>query len=238
MRKPGKKNYSDPKAYRPITLLKIPGKVLEKIVQRRLAFLSREILPKEQFGAREGYCASDAVLELVHHLKTTKSDSTAMMIDIKGAFDNVSRETLLETMRSYKLPSAAISWVHHFVSDRRANMIVDGVPGKERSVETGVPQDSPVSPLLFLIYTAPLYEIIKEMGARVSGFVDDITVHVEGDKAENANRLSSILKKCCDWAKSRSTEIDLGPKLGFIHFTKKKRKKRKEKQNSKNEKKK
>ena len=45
------------------------------------------------------------------------------------------------------------------------------------------------------------------------------------------------MKKCCDWAKSRSTEIDLGPKLGFIHFTKKKRKKRKEKQNSKNEKK-
>lgn len=230
LRKPGKKDYSDPKAYRPITLLKIPGKVLERIVQRRLAFLSRDILPREQFGAREGYCASDAVLELVHQVKMNKTDTTAMMIDIKGAFDNVNRETLLSTMRQYKLPSAAISWVYHFVSDRSASMLIDGVLGRERGVETGVPQGSPVSPLLFLIYTAPLYEVIKETGARVSGFVDDITVHVEGERVENANRLCSILKKCCDWAKSRSTEIDLGPKLGFIHFTKKKRrKKRKEK---------
>ena len=102
LRKPGKKDYSDPKAYRPITLLKIPGKVLEKIVQKRLAFLSKEILPKEQFGAREGYCASDAVLELVHQVKTNKADTTAMMIDIKGAFDNVSRDTLLETMTRYR----------------------------------------------------------------------------------------------------------------------------------------
>jgi hypothetical protein len=36
--------------------------------------------------------------------------------------------------------------------------------------------------------------LIKEQGARVSGFVDDITVYIEGEKAENASRLSSILK--------------------------------------------
>ena len=132
LRKPGKKDYSDPKAYRPISLLKIPGKVLEKIVQKRLAFLSREILPREQFGAREGYCASDAVLELVHRVKTNRADTTAMMIDIKGAFDNVNRDTLLETMKRYKLPSAVISWVYHFISDRRASMLVDGVWGEEK----------------------------------------------------------------------------------------------------------
>ena len=237
LRKPGKEDYSDPKAYRPITLLKIPGKVLEKIVQKRLAFLSREILPREQFGAREGYCASDAVLELVHRVKTNRADTTAMMIDIKGAFDNVNRDTLLETMKRYKLPSAVISWVYHFISDRRASMLVDGVRGEEKSVDTGVPQGSPVSPLLFLLYTTPLYELIKEQGASVSGFVDDITVYVAGEKTENSSKLSSILKSCCKWAKSRSTEIDLGPKLGFIHFTKKKRKKREKTEKRKKKKK-
>ena len=69
--------------------------------------------------------------------------------------------------------------------------------------------------------------MIKEQGASVSGFVDDITVYVAGEKTENSSKLSSILKSCCEWAKSRSTEIDLGPKLGFIYFTKKKEKKRK-----------
>jgi hypothetical protein len=111
--------------------------VLEKIVQKRLAFLSKEILPKEQFGAREGYCTSGAVLELVHQLKTNKTDTTAVMIDIKGYFDNVSRDTLLETIMLYKMPSATSSWVYHFVNDRRANMLVDGVLEKEINVVTG-----------------------------------------------------------------------------------------------------
>ena len=83
--------------------------------------------------------------------------TTVMMIDIKGAFDNVNRDTLLETMKRYKLPSAVISWVYHFISDRRASMLVDGVRGEEKSVDTGVPQGSPVSPLLFLLYTVERY---------------------------------------------------------------------------------
>ena len=108
-------------------------------------------------------------------------------------------------------------------------MLVEGVRGKEKSVDTGVPQGSPVSPLLSLLYTTPLYELIKEQGASASGFVDNITVYVAGEMTENSSKLSSILGSCCEWARSRSTEIDLGPKLGFIHFTKKKRKKRKKK---------
>jgi hypothetical protein len=73
--------------------------------------------------------------------------------------------------------------------------------------------------------------VIKEQGAPVPGFVDDIPVYIEGEKSENASRLSSILKRCCEWAKSRSPKIDLGPKLRFIHFTetKKEKKERKKK---------
>ena len=124
--------------------MKILSKVLKKIFQKRLAFLLMEIMPRKQFGAREEYCASDAVLELVHQAKTNRADTTAIMIDIKSAFDNVNRDTLLETMKRYKLPSAVTSWVYHFISDKRASMLVDGVRGEEKSVDTGVPQGSPV----------------------------------------------------------------------------------------------
>lgn len=218
LKKPGKKNYGVPKAYRPITLLKIPAKVLEKIVQKRLAFLTRDILPAEQYGGRGGYCATDAVLELTDHIKTNKGPTTAMMIDIQGAFDNVDRERLIETMEEYKIPSAAQRWTHHFVSERTATMIIDGAAGEEKRVETGIPQGSPISPLLFLLYTTPLYSKIKEFGAKVSGFVDDITVFISGNIVENAKKMSRILKECCDWAESRSTKIDMSDKLGFIHF--------------------
>ncbi|VVT44833.1 uncharacterized protein SAPINGB_P000549 [Magnusiomyces paraingens] len=65
-----------------------------------------------------------------------------------------------------------------------------------------------------------MYHAIKEWGGTPFGFIDDVTITVEGKIEENTKSLSNILEKCCNWAKSRMTKIDLGDKLGFIHFTK------------------
>jgi hypothetical protein len=61
-RKQNKKDYSEVKAYRPISLLNNMGKFLEKIIQLRMSYLTTHLLPPEQFGGREGYSAPDAVL--------------------------------------------------------------------------------------------------------------------------------------------------------------------------------
>ena len=74
--------------------------------------------------------------------------------------------------------------------------------------------------LLFLIYTTPLYKAIKEWGGNPSGFIDDITITVQGEIHQNSKRLSTILKKCKEWTASRVTKIDMSDKLQFIHFTK------------------
>jgi hypothetical protein len=196
--------------------------VLEKIVQRRLAYLTGNKLPKRQFGARAGYCATDAVLELVDYAKEElATTTTAMMVDIKGAFDNVNRKKLIGVMRRMDLPETAVRWTFEFMKNRLANMVLDGYERGVGPVSTGIPQGSPIPPLLFLIYTAPLYDIVEAEGLQVTGFVDDITIYTRGSMEENTGRLSRALGKVCEWAKSMHTEIDLGDKLGFIHFNKK-----------------
>ena len=222
LRKPNKKSYDDPKSYRPITLLKIPSKVLEKIMQKRLSHLAHEKLPARQFGARTGYSASDAVLELIDYVKDDlTTTTTAMMVDIKGAFDNVNRKKLIKTMRNLGLPETAVRWTFEFTKNRSASLVLDGYETEVGSVSTGVPQGSPISPLLFLIYTTPLYGIVEAEGLQITGFVDDITIYTRGSMENNAKRLSTALNMVCKWAKSMHTEIDLGDKLGFIHFNKK-----------------
>lgn len=218
--KPGKKDYTEPRAYRPIALIKTMSKVLEKIVQRRLAYLTEKTLPKEQYGGRPGYCATDAVCQLVYEVenKPRTKRISAIMIDIQGAFDHVDRNVLLETMEEMNLPNAVLRWTSKFMSGRRASLLVDRLKGPMTEVRTGIPQGSPISPLLFLIYTTPLYRVIKEAGGTPLGFIDDITISVEGDLQTNSKKLSTILQKCWDWTKTRRTSIDLGPKLGFIHF--------------------
>ena len=161
------------------------------------------------------------MLDLVQRTETTKDPTSAILIDIQGAFDNVNSNLLVDTMEEMKLPKAMIKWTYEFISQRKASLLMDQYKGPIKEISTGVPQGSPISPLLFMIYTTPMYSAIKEWGGTPSGFIDDVTITVQGKIEENTQKLSDILKKCCEWATSRMTKIDLGDKLGFIHFTKK-----------------
>ena len=73
LRKPQKKDYSQPKAYRPIALLNTVGKVLEKILAQRLTSAAEKnrLLPDTQMGARAGrstISAMELIVEQIHTL--------------------------------------------------------------------------------------------------------------------------------------------------------------------------
>src|SRR5690606_39820560 len=97
------------KAYRPVALLNCLGKVLEKIMATRLAYMAEQhkLLYQDQMGGRPQRSAVDTVLALVHEInagKKRKKVTSALFMDVKGAFDNVSKDRLLLTMTSMSLP--------------------------------------------------------------------------------------------------------------------------------------
>jgi hypothetical protein len=105
--KPNKPDYTAIKAYRIVALLNCLGKIAEKLVARRLADLCENLLHKDQMGGRRQRSAQDAILALVHDVEQgwqQKLTTSALFLDVKGAFDNVSRVRLLETMKQMGLP--------------------------------------------------------------------------------------------------------------------------------------
>ena len=138
--KPNKPDYTKPRAYRPISLLKVTSKVLEKIVQIRMTALTNNLLPPEQFGGRQGYSATDAVLDIVQRIETTKDTTSAILIDIQGAFDNVNSNILTDTMEQMNLPKSMISWTYEFIRGRKASMLMDQRKGQDCDISTGIPQ--------------------------------------------------------------------------------------------------
>jgi hypothetical protein len=68
LRKPGKPDYSQPGAYRPISLLNTLGKLLEAVIARRLSFYTEHhrLLPDTQFGGRPGRTTEQALLVLTN----------------------------------------------------------------------------------------------------------------------------------------------------------------------------
>lgn len=118
------------RSFRSITLLNTLGKVLDKIIERRLAASVEDKLPPQQYGGRKG----DAVAKLVEGIARNQKNqkiSSIMAIAIKETFDNVHRDTLLETINHMNLPGAIYNRVYHFMNERRTCMIVDGKRTKQ-----------------------------------------------------------------------------------------------------------
>ena len=164
--KPNKPDYTVPKAYRPIALLNCLGKVAEKIIAARLNYLAEKhhLLDPEQMGGRKQRSATDAALALIHDVEVARSEKQVMSVlflDVKGAFDNVSKSRLLGTLHDLGLPSAILQWVKYFMSDRLVALAFDGQREDLAPVETSIPQGSPTSPILFLLYISSLFKELK-----------------------------------------------------------------------------
>jgi hypothetical protein len=144
--KPGKPNYTIPKAYRVIALLNASGKVLERIYSVRLGYLAQttDLLHSSQLGGRKQRSAIDTVLLLLHNIQQQQQKS-------KGAFDNVSKAQLLQVIQDLNLP--LYNWVSWFMTDRKIKLAFNGqIQQQSANISIGIPQGSPISPILFLLY--------------------------------------------------------------------------------------
>jgi hypothetical protein len=152
-------------------------------------------------------------------------ESTIMSLDITQAYDNVNHTKLLDCLVLAGIPDWLIEMTCSFLVNRRTNIDLNGIRTKEDYwINTGIPQGSPLSPILFLIYAAPVFEllpsIIAEYRAAVSvmGFVDDIGLLVAAPTLSyNCKALTKLHENLMLWAKEQ--EIDFEPsKYKVMHF--------------------
>ena len=122
LKKPNKPDYTQPRAYRLITLLECMGKLLENVVARRLMYLTGRynLISGSQFGGRANSSTSDAILTFVHDIHNSWNHglaTSALTFDIKGYFDFVNHERLLNEMKKCHIPLELVKWTANFLSD-------------------------------------------------------------------------------------------------------------------------
>lgn len=163
LRKPGKTDYSDPRAYRLIQLEECLGKVLEAVMARRLSSWIHiyGLVPPTQFGGRPGSSTVDAALTLVNDVEAARNHgfvTSCLTFDIKGYFDFVNHTKLANILRQKNLPVPFVKWVSTFLADREAAICLDGKLSPSNPVSNGIPQGSPISPALSIVYASAIYE--------------------------------------------------------------------------------
>ena len=143
--------------YRPVSVLPILNKVVEKIFANRLNdFASKnKILFCRQFGFRKGASTEAAAAELTNsitHALDAKLSVTGVFMDLRKAFDLVDHEILLEVLRKYGVRGCAIQPIISYLSERRQIVKVGASYSEETSISNGVIQGSCLGPLLFLLF--------------------------------------------------------------------------------------
>ena len=168
LRKPGKPDYSDPAAYRPIALLNTLGKVLESIVAGRISTLAERysLLPDEQYGARPGRSTEDALLNLQETIqaewtRAPRAVISILALDVSKAFDRVSHERLLHNLRKRRIPDLLVDWVKSFLGDRETAFRIGSYTSSQRATSCGIPQGSPLSPILYPVLQRRSYRRLQ-----------------------------------------------------------------------------
>jgi len=145
LRKPDKDDYTQPKSYRPIALLNTLGKALEAIVASRLAYLADtyHLLPRQHTGGRKLVSTDHAIhllLQRIHRAWSEGEMASLLLLDVSGAFDNVSRPRLLHNLRKRRVDHTLVRWIDSFLRDRSTILKLQEYTAPSTPIETGIPQ--------------------------------------------------------------------------------------------------
>jgi hypothetical protein len=150
LKKPKKGDYTIAKAWRPISLLSTLGKILESVVAERIAYAVETfgLLPTNHFGARKRRSAEQALILLQEHIfKAWRSKKVLSLVsfDIKGAYNGVYKERLLQRLTARGISPELVRWIDAFCSERTATILVNGYTSEEQQLpQAGLPQGSPL----------------------------------------------------------------------------------------------
>lgn len=113
---------------------------------------------------------------------------TALGFDIKGVFDTVMEKRLTGRLWEQNILLLIIRWITSFLTDRKAAIQLDGYIRSQEKVCIGVPQGSPVAPILFMLFTTLLFKLFfltaREPGVVIRGYVDNGLLTCRAKKKE------------------------------------------------------
>lgn len=163
--------------YRPISLLSIFNKVIEKHMAREIEFHFRlnKIISDRQFGFRRRKGTQDAILELQKHALESLDKElipVALMIDYTSAFDSIPHRRLIQKLQRMGITEKALQLTRNYLCGRSQRLRCGAAVSEPSEVICGVPQGGSLSAVLFIAYINDLL-MLKNDQVDYIGYADD-----------------------------------------------------------------
>ena len=197
--------------YRPISLLPVFSKVLEKVIYEQVYdhMMVTEQLSEFQFGFREKHSCEDCILYLLSKLcRSEKQHTMSLFLDTSKAFDSIPQKILLEKLDHYGIRNMGLKWFRDYFKNRTQHVKINKVVSSEINLEYGIGQGSILGPLVFLITINDIFKVCKY--SNLIGFADDVTMfHQYHNAVTLGARIKSDLRRLIDWFRSNKLTLNL-----------------------------
>ena len=207
--------------YRPISLLSIFSKIMEKIVASRLqSYLDTNgILSKWQFGFRSGHSTIHPMVHFLNKIGDSLNNNKhtiGIFCDLKKAFDTCNHQILLLKLKKYGLADTELTWFSSYLTDRKQFVSINKSSSPLLNITLGVPQGSILGPLLFILYINDLPLSSKFIALL---FADDTTLLLTHTNINELIEMANVeFRKICEFF--RVNKLVLHPdKTKFILFS-------------------
>jgi hypothetical protein len=214
--------------YRPISVLPVLSKVLERLMYNRLLnyFDQNDLLTDKQFGFREQKTTCMAITRLVDQI-STKLDSgkvtIGVFIDLSKAFDTINHKILIDKLELYGVRGISLQWFKNYLTNRKQYVCVNNtVNSRINELICGVPQGSILGPLLFLIYINDIVKVSPILNMIL--FADDTNLFISGENLiETVTTLNCELCKLSNWFKVNKLSLNI-KKTNYMIFQNRRKK--------------
>ena len=205
--KQGKKNYSDPRSYRPISLMNFILKIMEKILlwDNEELILTAKPLHNSQFGFRKGRSTDTGLTSFIgkiEYILLKKGYALAVFLDIQGAYDNVQNGSIIRALKERGCKPGYINWILDFLKFRKVNAVYKGVSVKKFPTR-GVPQGGICSPYLWNDNHDSLLKLFDTVPyVTIDCYADDSVLLVRGHDIHKMQEImQNAIQRCEEWAR-------------------------------------
>lgn len=213
---PKVKNPSSVNELRPISLLPVLSKVLERVVHLQASNFLRKnsLLPVHQSGFVEGRSTTSALFNITDNIVRAldeKQASMLVLLDYSKAFDLIDHDLLCAKLSYCGFDEISTAFFRSYLSNRSQVVRIKNSVSQPKDVISGVPQGSILGPLLFVLYTFDVFSVVSR--SHLQAYADDTQLLLNFDPLHPENAaidLNEDLERVVQFSVEHNLSINPG----------------------------